>query len=249
MLQGVQVLNVNELANALKPVVLPGEIMMVGIVKEGKEPNQGVAYLDDGTMIVVEDGRKFIGGTQPVIVSSVLQTSAGKMIFARVRTDEDGDGYDYNAGRDPRTKTPTAAATIRPTVAVVLPAAGQARRFGSAENKVWATLSGRSVLEWTLAAFQSHPGVDSIVIAAGESDLARVEAAAAQFSKVTKIVTGGSTRAESVLNGLNAVPASADLVLVHDAARPLISAAFIDRVIEATARVGAAFPACRSPIR
>jgi uncharacterized protein YacL len=102
MLQGVQVLNVNELANALKPVVLPGEVMIVGIVKEGKEPNQGVAYLDDGTMIVVEDGRKFIGGTQPVIVSSVLQTSAGKMIFARVRTDEDGDGYDYNAGREQR---------------------------------------------------------------------------------------------------------------------------------------------------
>ena len=99
MLQGVQVLNVNELSNALKPVVLPGEVMVVGIVKEGKEPNQGVAYLDDGTMIVVEDGRKYIGGTQPVIVTSVLQTSAGKMIFARVRTEDDGDGYDYNAGR------------------------------------------------------------------------------------------------------------------------------------------------------
>ncbi len=102
MLQGVQVLNVNELANALKPVVLPGEVMVVGIVKEGKESNQGVAYLDDGTMIVVEDGRKYIGGTQPVIVTSVLQTSAGKMIFARVRTEEDGDGYDYNAGRESR---------------------------------------------------------------------------------------------------------------------------------------------------
>ena len=102
MLQGVHVLNVNELANALKPVVLPGEIMVVGIVKEGKESNQGVAYLDDGTMIVVEDGRKFIGGTSPVIVTSVLQTSAGKMIFARMRTEEDGDGYDYNSGRESR---------------------------------------------------------------------------------------------------------------------------------------------------
>ncbi len=99
ILQGVQVLNVNELSNALKPVVLPGEIMVVGIVKEGKEPNQGVAYLDDGTMIVVEDGRKYIGGTQGVTVTSVLQTSAGKMIFARVRTDDDGEGYDYNGGR------------------------------------------------------------------------------------------------------------------------------------------------------
>ena len=103
MLQGVQVLNVNELANALKPVVLPGEIMMVGIVKEGKEPNQGVAYLDDGTMIVVEDGRRYIGDTHGVIVTSVLQTSAGKMIFARVRTEEDGDHFDYNGGRDGRT--------------------------------------------------------------------------------------------------------------------------------------------------
>ncbi len=88
-LQGVQVLNVNELANALKPVVLPGEVMRVLIVKDGKEPTQGVAYLDDGTMIVVEDGRKFMNETLFVIVTSVLQTVAGKMIFARVRTEED----------------------------------------------------------------------------------------------------------------------------------------------------------------
>ena len=100
-LQGVQVLNVNELANAVKPVVLPGEEMTVAIVKEGKEPNQGVAYLDDGTMIVVEDGRKFINSTLGVIVTSVLQTVAGKMIFARVRSDDsEGDGHDYGAGRD-----------------------------------------------------------------------------------------------------------------------------------------------------
>jgi uncharacterized protein YacL len=99
-LQGVQVLNVNELANALKPVVLPGEIMTVGIVKEGKEPNQGVAYLDDGTMIVVEDGRRYIGDTLGVIVTSVLQTVAGKMIFARVRSEDDGDGMDYKVSRE-----------------------------------------------------------------------------------------------------------------------------------------------------
>src|SRR5689334_8559310 len=102
MLQGVQVLNVNELANALKPVVLPGEAMTVGIVKEGKEANQGVAYLDDGTMIVVEDGRRFISTTLSVIVTSVLQTVAGKMIFARVRTEDEGDGFDYNSSRDVR---------------------------------------------------------------------------------------------------------------------------------------------------
>lgn len=81
--QGVPVLNINELSNAIKPVVLPGEEMVVDIVKDGKESSQGVAYLDDGTMIVVESGRKHIGETTDVIVTSVLQTAAGRMIFAK----------------------------------------------------------------------------------------------------------------------------------------------------------------------
>ncbi|EUJ33858.1 hypothetical protein MFLO_01490 [Listeria floridensis FSL S10-1187] len=81
--QNVPVLNINDLANAVKPVVLPGEKMSVLVVKDGKEHNQGVAYLDDGTMIVVEDGRKFINETIDVEVTSVLQTSAGRMIFAK----------------------------------------------------------------------------------------------------------------------------------------------------------------------
>jgi uncharacterized protein YacL len=82
-LQGVEVLNINELANALKPIVLPGEIMRVFILKEGKEYNQGVAYLDDGTMVVVDNARKMIGKTIDVSVTSVLQTTAGKMIFGK----------------------------------------------------------------------------------------------------------------------------------------------------------------------
>jgi uncharacterized protein YacL len=82
-LRGVEVLNINELANALKPVVLPGEIMKVFILKEGKEYNQGVAYLDDGTMVVVDNARKMISKTIDVVVTSVLQTTAGKMIFGR----------------------------------------------------------------------------------------------------------------------------------------------------------------------
>ncbi len=82
-LQGVPVLNINELANSLKPVVLPGEIMKVFILKEGKEYNQGVAYLDDGTMVVVDNARKMIGKTIDTSVTSVLQTTAGKMIFGR----------------------------------------------------------------------------------------------------------------------------------------------------------------------
>lgn len=83
--KNVRVLNINELANAVKPVVLPGEEMKVTVVKDGKEPGQGIAYLDDGTMIVVEDGQKETGRLLPVIVTSVLQTSAGRMIFARVK--------------------------------------------------------------------------------------------------------------------------------------------------------------------
>ncbi len=82
-LQGVEVLNINELANAVKPVVLPGEEMVIEVIKEGKESGQGLAYLDDGTMIVIENGRKFIGDTIEVLVTSVLQTSAGRMIFAK----------------------------------------------------------------------------------------------------------------------------------------------------------------------
>jgi len=82
-LQGVQVLNINELANALKPIVLPGEIMRVFVLKEGKEYNQGVAYLDDGTMVVVDNARKMIGKTIDISVTSVLQTTAGKMIFGK----------------------------------------------------------------------------------------------------------------------------------------------------------------------
>ena len=82
-LQGVEVLNINELANSLKPIVLPGEIMKVFILKEGKEYNQGVAYLDDGTMVVVDNARKMIGKNVDISVTSVLQTTAGKMIFGK----------------------------------------------------------------------------------------------------------------------------------------------------------------------
>jgi len=88
-LQGVAVLNINDLANALKPVVLSGEEMKLKITKEGKEYNQGVAYLDDGTMVVVDGGRKLIGQIVDVVVTSVLQTSAGRMIFANAKSKTD----------------------------------------------------------------------------------------------------------------------------------------------------------------
>ncbi len=83
-IQGVKVLNINELANFLKPVVLPGEKLELKIIKEGKEHNQGVGYLNDGTMVVVEDGRSMVGQTLTVVISSVIQTQAGKMIFTKL---------------------------------------------------------------------------------------------------------------------------------------------------------------------
>jgi uncharacterized protein YacL len=91
-LQGVPVLNINELANAVKPIVLPGEELLAQIIKDGKETGQGVAYLDDGTMVVVEGGRRHIGDTIEVVVTSVLQTAAGRMIFARPKLAEKVSG-------------------------------------------------------------------------------------------------------------------------------------------------------------
>jgi uncharacterized protein YacL len=98
-LRGVNVLNINELANALKPVVLPGEAMRVFILKEGKEYNQGVAYLDDGTMVVVDNARRLIGKNTDIAVTSVLQTTAGKMIFGRLWEEADGSGNGERARR------------------------------------------------------------------------------------------------------------------------------------------------------
>ena len=107
-LRGIEVLNVNELANSLKPVVLPGELMRVFILKEGKEYNQGVAYLDDGTMVVVDNARKMISKTIDIVVTSVLQTTAGKMIFGRY--------IDATLAAQPAAQT--AVAAVRPETAV-----------------------------------------------------------------------------------------------------------------------------------
>jgi uncharacterized protein YacL len=129
-LHGVSILNINELANALKPVVLPGELMRVFILKEGKEYNQGVAYLDDGTMVVVDNARKMIGKNADISVTSVLQTTAGKMIFGRLseETHENGGANIHNTDtrginanntsrrpyRDPRAQPTLAARSIEP---------------------------------------------------------------------------------------------------------------------------------------
>jgi uncharacterized protein YacL len=97
-LQGVQVLNINDLCNALKPVVLPGETIRVFVLKEGKEAGQGVAYLDDGTMVVVDNAKRCIGKNVDVVVTSVLQTSAGRMIFTRLKEEPDRDVLSFARG-------------------------------------------------------------------------------------------------------------------------------------------------------
>jgi uncharacterized protein YacL len=113
-LRGVNVLNINELANALKPVVLPGEAMRVFILKEGKEYNQGVAYLDDGTMVVVDNARRLIGKNASIAVTSVLQTTAGKMIFGKICEEAENGGNGERARR-PLREIKTAPAMTRIT--------------------------------------------------------------------------------------------------------------------------------------
>lgn len=118
-LQGVEVLNINELANSLKPIVLPGEIMKVFILKEGKEYNQGVAYLDDGTMVVVDNARKMIGKTVDISVTSVLQTTAGKMIFGKF----DERGTTVSRTMETRSELRKSGPTATATAATVTEAA------------------------------------------------------------------------------------------------------------------------------
>jgi len=117
-LQGVEVLNINELANSLKPIVLPGETMRVFILKEGKEYNQGVAYLDDGTMVVVDNARKMIGKTIDVSVTSVLQTTAGKMIFGKW---DERTAYSRPSVAVPVVPTAVVVPVVTPGAGVVIP--------------------------------------------------------------------------------------------------------------------------------
>jgi uncharacterized protein YacL len=127
-LQGVAVLNINELANSLKPIVLPGEIMRVFILKEGKEYNQGVAYLDDGTMVVIDNARKMIGKTIDISVTSVLQTTAGKMIFGK---------WDERSGRQDSKGVPVPGiVAVPPATGPIAPPSDPAKKPASVADRV-----------------------------------------------------------------------------------------------------------------
>jgi uncharacterized protein YacL len=137
-LQGITVLNVNDLANALKPIVLPGEPMTLFVLKEGKEREQGVAYLDDGTMVVVEEGRRAIGQKVKVTVSSILQTSAGRLIFAKLQ--KGAVEVSSPSGPVEQAAHPDSVILKTGSSAVILVAAGAGRRFG--QPKQFLSLGG-----------------------------------------------------------------------------------------------------------
>ncbi len=130
---------------------------------------------------------------------------------------------------------------MRKTTAALVPAAGQGRRFGSAENKIWAEIAGRPTVWWSVSALNDHDEVDSVYVIAAPQERDRMAEALAGFSKVAGISEGGATRAESVHNGLRAAE-SAEYVLVHDAARPAVSADLITRVLAETKLGGTAIP-------
>ncbi|MGC8666879.1 MAG: 2-C-methyl-D-erythritol 4-phosphate cytidylyltransferase [Chthonomonadales bacterium] len=127
-------------------------------------------------------------------------------------------------------------------VAAVVPAAGLGTRFGSAENKIWAPIAGRPVIAWALHALCNDPSVGHVVLVGNPRDLDRLRREFSRLPKMDAIVEGGDTRAASVRNGLAALPAGCEIVLVHDAARPAASPALIRRVLETTAERGAAVP-------
>ena len=212
-IQGVRVLNVNDLANALKPAVLPGEALRVKVIREGKEAEQGVGYLDDGTMIVVEGGRERIGELVETEVTSVLQSPSGKMIF-----------------------TPAGLLTPMPgeTWAVVV-AAGAGDRLGADRPKAFVRLGGRTMLAWSLAMLDDHDLIDGIVMVVPEEYEERASLLADDLcaTKIAAAVPGGATRPESVEAGVACVPDGAEFVLVHDAARPLTPPEVVDRVVAA----------------
>ena len=163
--EGVAVLNINELANAVKPVLLPGEELRVTVIKEGKEPHQGVGYLDDGTMIVIENGRRLIGETVEVSVTSALQTMAGRMIFARTKA--------------------------RMIWGAVIVAAGRGTRFGRPKQLV--DLAGKPLVAWSVKTFAAMPEIVDLVVVTEVEFLDVMERAVTPFAGTLRlqVVHGG----------------------------------------------------------
>ena len=224
-IQDVEVLNVNELANALKPAVLPGEPFDVRVIREGKEHDQGVGYLDDGTMVVVEGGRRLMGETVAVQVTSVLQSPVGQDDLHQGERKTPATNELDLGDRGRRAATAPGSA---PT--------GRRRSSGSAAGCCWRTRSicsriTRRSIGWCWSCPPS-----------GRSRR-RSWPTSSPPARWPRRCAGGATRALSVAAGLDEVAADAETILVHDAARPFASAGLIDRLLEALASHAGAVPA------
>src|SRR5579862_9102900 len=128
-------------------------------------------------------------------------------------------------------------------VTAIIAAAGKGRRFGAAENKVFAPLAGECVLYWSMAALARCPAVDALVVVGAEDDLPRIRSVSDRFTKTRAVCAGGAERYDSVMNALAAVPEGTGLVAVHDGARPLVTPDLVTAVVEAARESGAALPA------
>jgi hypothetical protein len=184
--QGVRVLNINELAEAVRIHVLPGEDLTVIPIREGQEPDQGIAYLEDGTMVVVEGGRDYLNQAIDVVVTSVLQSARGKMLFAEPKTAEGKveGGIDYST-------------------ALIL-AAGNGVRFGKGD-KLWQPLHGVPVWRHAVWRLLSHSAVESGTLAVAPDNAAPFEAYLRRYpapKPLRVLPCGGATRQATVRNAL-----------------------------------------------
>ena len=206
-IQGIEMLNINDLVNAVKPVVFTGEELEIKLLKEGKEANQAIGYLEDGTMVVVSDGRK---GFRP-----------------------DGQGLCDLSLADPGRPHDLCQDGTPMKVEVIIVAAGLGQRLRAKMPKALIELKGRPLINHSLRVFEQHPRIDGIIIVAAAGYLSRFICLTRAFQKVRAIVAGGTTRQESVKSGLKALSTETKIVLVHDAARPFIDKDSINRLLAA----------------
>ena len=224
-IQDVVVLNVNELANALKPAVLPGERLEIRLIREGKEADQGVGYLDDGTMVVVEGGRRRVGDTVDVQVTSVLQSPSGKMIFTRIGEPGANDGRAGVGGRGRGRRRPPS----RPRAPEGVREAGRPAAPGARDRAVRGPSARRADRRRRAGGVGGADGASR-----------RRARRRARWRRRSRADRRGRSRSQPASTRS---PTTATAVLVHDAARPFASEALVDRVLDALEGADGAVPA------
>jgi 2-C-methyl-D-erythritol 4-phosphate cytidylyltransferase len=235
-LQEVEVVNINDLAQALRPVVLPGEDMEVKIIRAGEEPGQGVGYLEDGTMVVVEQGRDLIGQKVPVTVNNVYQTSAGRMIFGKHAASVKPASL-----ASPKNPGPTLPGLPGHSVSVVVAAGGEGRRMRSELRKPWLSVAGEPVVVHTLRRFARLEITREIILVVHPEDVVRANDLVRGFPALW-VTPGGESRVASVRAGLARVSPDAQLIAIQDGVRPLVDEELILRTCRAAFEWGAAVP-------